>query len=638
VAREFDGINLTFGGFFFLELTTIDLFFLLSFVIWIVLGYALFRKFYTSIEELLATTEIKKSRAMQYRAEHVVNTMKNSVFFSIILSLGINFFALQIYSYFFNDVPVFSYNFFLFSIMIILIGYPLGEVVYFTEKENEAETPYHKVIRKIARKLVGKLKGQGETAFVFALIFYLIPITILYFGLEFNFYFSVFLVFIISPLAIITYMIAYGIFRLLTSFLYLHNLKNIKFYIGLVYLGILVLFEISLIRQDKNLILFALSAFLLVLIYCIIKELKYRPSELSHIIDDVTRPIEWVNGAFLILVYGIFGFLGLNNFSNPEIPFIFIPASTAPLIQNILIIQSFLIPLFLLLIIISKTKYPSRALVVALSKDSMKLNAAIKSQFINDQTLIDSIEKSINKGYIRPEYTPKLSRLIKSEDTHTRRKAIILFRKITENDRFKSVSIVPNLLNFLKLDKVWTVRLEAAESLASMMQILPKIEVKDIFDFLSKLELDKNRYVRWGIIKVFNSIVLAREDKLPDILPYFYKGLEDEEWSVRKGTIESFNQLINRFPNISQEILGKSLPLLKDEDLDVIKELFQLISTITGMEVKEENLQALESAITEKLESSYPFNSNLLEASMRKLKEATKAPKFVFKKSDLEKK
>jgi len=571
---------------------------------------------------------------MQYRAEHVVKTVKNSVFFSIILSLGINFFALQVYSYFFNDWPEFSYNFFLFSIMLILIGYPIGEVIYFTEKENEAETPYHKIIRKIARKIVEKVKGKSEMALVFALLFYLVPILIFHYVLSFDFYFSVFIVFIVFPLTIIAYMIAYGIFRLFTSFLYMHNLKNIRFYIGVLYIIILIFFEYSLFVQVPYLIPFSICAFLLVLGYYIIKELKYRPYELAHIIDDVTRPIEWVDGSFMVLAYGVFAFLGLGFFNN--ISFIFIPKLYETVIQNVLIVQSLLIPLFLVLIIISKSKYPSRALVVALSRDSMKLNAAIKSQFINDQTLIDSIEKSINKGYIRPEYTPKLNRLIKSEDTHCRRKAIILFRKITENDRFKSVSIIPNLLNFLKSDSIWTVRLEAAESLASMMQILPKVEIKNIFEFLMNLALDKNRYVRWGIIKVFNSIALAREDLLPEVLPYFYKGLEDEEWSVRKGTIEAFNQLINKFPNIGSQLLEKSLPLLKDEDMDIIKELFLLVSTIIGIEVKEENVQVLESAIAEKLE--YQFESNLLETAISKLKQATKAPKFVFKKSDLLKK
>ena len=572
---------------------------------------------------------------MQYRAEHVVKTVKNSVFFSIILSLGMNFMALQVYSRFFGDFPSFSYSFFLFSIIVILIGYPIGEVIYFTEKENEAETPYHKIIRKIARKLVGKVKGQTETAIVFALIFYVVPILILFFGLHFDIYFSVFLVFMIFPLAIIAYTIAYGIFRLLTPLIYLHNLKNIRLYIGLVYIGILGVFEFGLIMQDMNLIFFTLCAFLLVLIYCIIKELKYRPSELTHIIDDVTRPIEWVNGSFLILVFGVFTFLALKGFTLLSPEFMFIPAYTAPLIQNILIIMSLLIPVFVILIVIGKAKYPSRALVVALSRDSMKLNAAIKSQFINDKTLIESIEKSVNKEYIRPEYTPKLNRLIKNEDVHVRRKAIILYRKITEEDRFKSVSIVPNLLNFLKLDKIWTVRLEAAESLAGMMQILPKVEVKDIYDFLSKLEPDKNRYVRWGVIKLFNNIALAREDKLFDILPYFYKGLTDEEWSVRKGTVEAFNQLIKKVPNIGAEVLGKALPLLNDEDLDIIKELFQLIMTVTGVEVKEENVEELKSKIPEKLESKYPFDIHLLETAINKVKEATKAPKFVFKKSDL---
>lgn len=621
-----------------MQLELIDSFFLLSFIVGIIIGYLIFRKFYTSIEEILSTTEIKKSRAMQYRAEHVVKTVKNSVFFSIILSLGVNLLALQIYSQIFDDFPAFSYLFFLFGTIIVLIGYPIGEVIYFTEKENEAETPYHKIIRKIARKLVGKLKGQTETAIVFAIIFFSIPILVLFFGLHLDFYFSVFLVFMIYPLAIITYMIAYGIFRLFTPLLYLHNLKNIRFYIGLLYIGILGIFEYALIIQDMNLIFFALGAFLLVLIYCIIKELKYRPSEFTHIIDDVTRPIEWVNGSFLILVYGMFTFLSFSlspSFSLLTPEFIFIPAYTAPLIQTILIIMSLLIPLFLILIVIGKAKYPSRALVVSLSRDSMKLNAAIKSQFIHDKTLIESIEKSVNKEYIRPEYTPKLNRLIKNEDTHVRRKAIILFRKITEEDRFKSVSIVPNLLNFLKTDKIWTVRLEAAESLSGMMQILPKVEVKDIFDFLSKLESDKNRYVRWGIIKLFNNIALAREDKLFDILPYFYRGLTDEEWSVRKGTVESFNQLIKKVPNIGADALGKALPLLNDEDLDIIKELFQLILTVTGVEVKEENLEALKSKITEKLESKYPFDIHLLEIAINKLKEATKAPKFVFKKGDL---
>jgi hypothetical protein len=40
-----------------LQLELIDSFFLLSFLVWIILGYLIFRRFYTSIEEILSTTE-----------------------------------------------------------------------------------------------------------------------------------------------------------------------------------------------------------------------------------------------------------------------------------------------------------------------------------------------------------------------------------------------------------------------------------------------------------------------------------------------------------------------------------------------------------------------------------------------------
>ena len=168
-----------------------------------------------------------------------------------------------------------------------------------------------------------------------------------------------------------------------------------------------------------------------------------------------------------------------------------------------------------------------------------------------------------------------------------------------------------------------------------MMKIIPKVEVKNIFESLSKLEPDKNRYVRWGIIKLFNSVALAREDKREEVMPFLYDALKDDEWSVRKSTIESFNELLPVYSGMENEVLGKSLSLLTDEDLDIIKELFQLIYKITRTEVKEENLQVLEGQITEKLGAEYTFDVKLLEKAIMKIKEVSKPPKYKFKKSDL---
>jgi HEAT repeat protein len=197
------------------------------------------------------------------------------------------------------------------------------------------------------------------------------------------------------------------------------------------------------------------------------------------------------------------------------------------------------------------------------------------------------------------------------------------------------VSIVPKLLNFLKADDTWSVRLEAAESLTQMMNILPKIEVIDVLKFLSELNADKNRYVRWGIIKLFSSIALAREDKISEITPFLLNGLTDEEWSVRKGTVESFNRLIDNFPDIIPIVVGKSLALLNDEDTDIIKELFTLFRKVTGTDVNSDTLQIVGSQIAEKAGPQYKLDSNLFESALKKVKEATKPAKFVFKKSDL---
>jgi len=601
----------------------------------------IYRKFYTSIDEILATTEIKKSRAMQYRAEHEISTLKDSVSFSLILSVGFNLMALLIYSwitsqiYGIADYPLFSYNFFIIIGFFILIVYPIAELAYLSEKENEAETPYHKVLRKIIRKLIEKVKGKVEAIVLFVILFYVIPIIILtfvVFSLDY-FLFSTFIVFMIIPLIMVAYFIGYAIFRLFTSLIFLHNAKNIRLYVGVIYIGVIILFEIALLLGNTNLIFTALIAFLLILIYGIIKELKYRPSELSHVTDDVTRTFEWTHGSYLIFGFAMISFLVVKFYQAVNV--VIIPASMSSIIENIILIQSILIPLFIVLILIGKSKKPSRALVVALANDSIKLNASIKSQFIHDKTLIETIEKCVNRGYIRPEYTPKLARLLQNEDTHIRRNAIVLLRKITEDDRFKSVSIAPKLLDFLKADKIWTVRLEAAESLTNMMRIIPKIEVKKIFEVLKELKPDKNRYVRWGIIKLFNSIALAREEEINEVLLFLYKGLEDEEWSVRKGTVESFNQLINNFPDLAGELLDKALVLIKDEDIDIIKELLQLIYTVTGIEVKGENLQMLESKINEKLQAPGKFNIGLLETAIKTIKETEKEPKFKFKKSDL---
>jgi hypothetical protein len=411
--------------------------------------------------------------------------------------------------------------------------------------------------------------------------------------------------------------------------------KNLRLYIGLGFVGVTIIYEVGLLLQIPMLIFISLLALMTVLVYGIIKELRYRPGELTHIIDDYMRPFEYVHGAFLIVGFSFFMFLATQTFLS--INFLMVPITTAEIIGWIILIQSFIIPISLVGVIINKARASSRALVVALSKDSMKLNAAIKSQFIHDKTLIDSLERSINQDYIRPEYTPKLHRLLNNDDVHVRRKAIILLRKITEDDRFKSVSIVPNLLNFLKEDDIWTVRLEAAESLTHMMKILPQIEIKNVFQFLSDLKSDKNRYVRWGIIKLLNSIALAREEEIDRIVPFLLNALEDDEWSVRKGTVESFNQLIQSFPDIATTLFGRSLILLSDEDPDIIKELFLLIQKMTGTEVISDNLELLESRITEKIGPEYSFDSNLLEQAIERIAEATKKPKFVFKKSQLPK-
>ena len=616
---------------------TIDIFFLLSFIVWIIIGYGIYRKFYTSIEEIMATTEIKKSRAMQYRAEHLVSSLKTSIFFSIFLSLGVNFIGLLIYSWIYTDFPSFSYTFFLFSSLIVLIAYPLGELHYLCEKEHQAEPPYHKALRSIIRKLVGKVKGKTEAVLVFSLIFYLVPILLLKYGLNFEFLFSIFIVFLIYPILTVAYFIAYGIFKLFSPVLFLHNLKNIRLYLGLTYTGLIILFILGLFLNNTYFIIISLLTFVLVLTYGIIKDLKYRPIELAHIIDDVARPFEWVHGSFLILGFGLLAFLTMYvcipGFS--VVGSMFVPVVMEGLIKYMIIGVSFLIPFFLLIIIISKSKYYTRALVVALTKDSMKLNAAIKSKYIHDKTLIETIEKSVNQNYIRPEYTPKLYRLLNNEDTHIRRKAIILLRKITEDDRFKSVSIAPNLLNFLKNDKIWTVRLEATESLTNMMKILPKVEVKKIFDFLSELEPDKNRYVRWGIVRLFNSIALAREDTIHNVMKFLYKGLEDDEWSVRKGTVESFNELVDGFPDLTVDLLASSLKLLTDEDTDIVKEVFNLIQKTTGTSVTQDNLQLLESQISEKIGVEREFNVNILANAIEKIVEEKKPPKFVFKRSQL---
>ncbi|MHA1264604.1 MAG: sister chromatid cohesion protein PDS5 [Candidatus Helarchaeota archaeon] len=619
----------------------IDLIFLFSFFFWVILGYGIYRKFYTSIEEILSTTEIKKSRAMQYRAEHLVSSLKNGIFFSIILSIAVNFIALLLFSWLNSyltgavTVPSFSYTFFIYLALFTIIIYPLGELHYLCEKENEAETPHHRVLRKIIRKLVEKVKGKTEAVLVFAIIFYIIPFMILAFGLNLDIFYALLIVFMIYPLLTAAYFIAFGTFKLFTPLIFLHNAKNIRLYIGIGYVGIFILFEIALFLKDSLLIGIALFSLIPILIYSLIKDLKYRPYELAHIIDEMARTFEWIHGSFVLLGFGLISFLVLDRFSTilGTLNIIYLYSFT----DYFLIIFSILIPLFLLVIILSKSSRYSRALVVTLTKDSMKLNASIKSKFIHDKTLIETIEKSINQNYIRPEYTPKLYRLLNNDDTHIRRKAIVLLRKITEDDRFKSVSTVPYLLDFLKKDKIWTVRLEAAESLTNMMHILPKIEVKSIFEFLSKLPKDKNRYVRWGIIKLVNSIALAREDTVEEVMKLLIKALEDDEWSVRKGTIESFSELLEKFPTFTTEILGKSLGLLADEDLDIVKEVFNLIQKVTGLEVKRENFAQLEAIITEKIGSEYTFTLESLEKAIERIEEQEKPKKFVFKHSELPK-
>ncbi len=612
----------------------IDYFFLISFFIWIVLGYAIYNKFYISIEEVMATTEIKKSQAVMHRADQLQKLSRNSIFFCIFLSIGINLMALQTYSWITSIWPVFSYNLFLLCAVFTIIIYPLGELAFLSDKESEAETPYHQVLRKIIRKLIGKVKGKTEAITVFCLVFYLIPILILFYGLHLPLLFTVFIIFMIYPLIIVAYNIGYTIFRLLSPAIFLHNVKNIRLFVGLSCIGVIILFEISLFIQNLNLIFISLLAFLMVIIYGVIKELKYRPGELTHIIDDIMRPFEYIHGAFLILCFGVFTFLAMPSiFIN--VNFLMVPLTSTSIINIVILIQSCFIPIFLIASIINKRRSPSRTLVVALSRDSMKLNAAIKSRFINDKTVVDSLEKSINQGYIRPEYTPKLHRLLNNEDTHVRRKSIVLLRKITEDDRFKSVSIIPNLLNFLRKDKIWTVRLEAAESLTQMMKILPRVEVLNILKALSELAADKNRYVRWGIIKLYNSIALAQEDKIQDILPFLVSGLKDEEWSVRKGTVESFNQLLEDFPDFAAELLGRSLELLADEDLDIVKEVFTLIQRVTGIAVNSDTLEELKNEITEKISSDYSLDPTILEQAIERVAEATKPKKFIFKKDDL---
>ncbi|TFF88452.1 MAG: hypothetical protein EU549_02985, partial [Promethearchaeota archaeon] len=501
-----------------------------------------------------------------------------------------------------------------YSSIGLVILLELREIVIFSEpREETAVFPNQKIFQKLGTGIYKKVNSKGITALIIIAIFYLIPFIILLI-LSYNLISSLVFSFFYIPFLMIGYFFALGVHKSLRSFLYLKGSYNPLIIVGFILLGVLgvdiLFYFLDFYEFFPYLFLSLQMVIFTTIIIAVIKGAKHRPLSMAHLFKERRRPIEYLNIGKTILETGVL-FLVMILLLNPGLT-----SFRDVFVNNLVIIGNlnfdllficqvifFFSPfVILLLIIYNRHRVYDVGLKYYLVNKVKNNNKPIDYKFLNHKVIIEANSELINDDIIERHFLLNLNHCLKHEDVHLRRDAIIILRKIMELNTEKIPLVVPYFMRMLQSDKVWTVRLEIAESLSKIVGYIPN-EIPVILGYLQKESKDTNRYVRWGVIRVYESIILADSDRADDLIPKILKSFNDEEWSVRKGALEAVFTIAKKYPSTLAQILPRTMELLKTaNDEDILKELYDFIEFCTGLEVNLDSINDITNelnAITE---------------------------------------
>ncbi|MHA1312091.1 MAG: sister chromatid cohesion protein PDS5 [Candidatus Helarchaeota archaeon] len=572
----------------------IDWIFLGSLIACFIIGIFIFKFTFKSLQELVKSDESIPEDA-------VGKTGFKVFIFGISFSLAVNIFGYIIYGLITNQWVPFTLQVLVYSGFLVIVFVSFREVFEFSKAEEEqAVFPNHKLYELLGTSIYKKVSSRGITAFIMSLIFYFIPFIVLI-SLNFSLFNSLLFSFYYIPILMIGYFYALGLYKTIRPYLYFKsgfNPRIILFGILIILMGFNIYsFFNGYYEYFPYLFLVVQVGISSVIIISLIKGSKHRPLSLIHLFKERMRPFEYLyigqillETAFLFMFTVILLRPELTNFryifKNSLIIFSDLDLNILTLFEIIFFIASFA---FVFFTIYNRHRVFDVGVKNYLINNVEHKNIPLKYKFLNDQTIIETIDDLAELKIIEPRFLVNLIHCLKHKDVSLRRKAVNTLRKIMELDKDKIPLVVPYFMRMLKSDKVWTVRLEIAESLSKIINRIPN-EIPVILDYLKKESHDTNRYVRWGVLRVYESILKAELERADQLLPYIFDAFNDKEWSVKKGALDVLINLSKISPKIIPKILPTCMDLLKTaQDEDLLNTLYQFIEFCTGLEVTIDN-------------------------------------------------
>ncbi len=575
---------------------SIDLIFMISLGVCFVIGLLIFKYTFVSLQEIVKSKE-------NIPEDELGKIGTKMVLFAIAFSFSINMIAYIIYGLIMKDWSILILKILFYTSLIYTILVSFRELYEFSGAiEENAVFPNHKAFEVVGTAIYKKVSSRGTTTFIMALIFYLIPFIILV-SIGFDMFTALFFSFYYIPIIMLGYFYVLGLYKSIRPYLYFKKFYSPLILIFLILLGIYGLniytFFWDYYEYFPWLFIGTQLAIQGVIIGSLIGGSKHRPLSMIHLFKKRRRPFEYLYIGQVMLQSSIFLLITmllldptLTNFRTIFYSNITLFSSLNPQILNLFELIFFAAPpILIFMIIYNRHRIFDVGLKHYLIDIVSKKKVPIKYRYLNDRTIIESIDDLAESGIIEPRFLINLIHCLKHDDVSLRRKAVVTLRKIMEIDKEKIPLVVPYFMRLLKSDKVWTVRLEIAESLSKIVKYIPN-EIPVILKYLQTESQDSNRYVRWGVLRVYESIIKTEPERAEELLPYILSGFNDKEWSVRKGALDVIVNLSKLSPKIIPKVLPDCMDLLKkSQDEDLLKVLYQFIEFCTGLEVNLENYQ-----------------------------------------------
>ncbi|MHA1270451.1 MAG: sister chromatid cohesion protein PDS5 [Candidatus Helarchaeota archaeon] len=573
-----------------------DWIFLISLAVCFVIGILIFKATFVSLREIVESEE-------KIPEDEVGRVGTKMVWFAIQFSFGINIIAYIVYGLILGVWSALIIQILVYGGFIILVGVSFIELYKFSgAREENAIFPNHKVYEALGTALYKKTSSKGITTMVMALLFYLIPFIVLLI-LNYNLITSLFFAVLYIPMLMLGYFYALGVFKSIKPVLYFKGTFSPLILIACILVGLfgfnIYTYFFDYYNYFPYLFLGTQLGIMGVIIIALVKGSKHRPLSMVHLFKERRRPFEYVYMGQVILQVSFY-FLIVNLLLRIDLTdFRFTFINNLPIFGGL---DIGLMSVFNLIFLISPAIFIGmiiynrhRAFDVGIKNYIVEKvknkKIPVDYKYLNDQIIIESIDELVDEGVIEPRFLINLIHCLRHEDVAQRRKAVVTLRKIMELDVEKIPLVVPYFMRMLKSDKVWTVRLEIAESLSKIIKHIPN-EIPVILDYLQKESHDKNRYVRWGVLRVYESIITTELNRADELIPKVLGAFGDKEWSVRKGALDVIINLSKISPTIIPKVMPNCMDLLKTvQDEDLLETLYKFIEFCTGLEVTFDNYE-----------------------------------------------